>query len=63
MTGNSFRPGQRTHQKILGECHSYGQETSGLVRKRMKFEHKHICGDSRVGSKNMKKFQLLVEEI
>lgn len=52
MTGNSFRPRQRTHQKTLGKCHSYGQETSGLVRKRMEFELSCICGDSRVGSKN-----------
>lgn len=52
VTGNSFRPGQRTHQKTSGECHTYGQETSGLVRKRMEFEHRHICGDRRVGSEN-----------
>lgn len=63
MTGNSFRPGQGTHQKTLGECHSLGQETSGVVRKRMEFEHRHICGDSGVESKNMKKFQLWGEEI
>ena len=56
VTGNSFRPDQRTHQKTLGECHSDGQETSGLGRKRMEFEHRHICGDGRMGSKNMKKF-------
>lgn len=63
VTGNSFCPGQRTYQKTLGECHSFGQETSGLLRKRMKFEHRHICDDSRVGSKNVKKFQLFGGEI